>query len=481
MENRIPQAENRDDEEVFSQPKRRKPFEVLRDWVQYKELDEKVDDDKEEDDDETPESAKRGKISRVFRTFFKKNVEKTAVSPVDQHPSIDTAFIGSVVEVTPSFDKIDQSSEQNDDSLPRTESAPDDNVIEQSPNAPEQDDTEEDDVTVITGSKRAAPITPVPPAVQNAGPNQNYNQAVQPPAGNTAANTPPNPGLQGHNTPPVTGTGYNPNQAPQQTFISYERKNGAALAAFIGAEYLSRRRDRKQKERIKDLEKSRKTSERAQKNAAEQIAQMERKMRETSLKQSAPETVVATPRKPEAAPSRVAEQRPIPTERKPERLQQPEKKPETDVSHPQSIKEVLEARQPVQSEKSPEPPSLSFEQSKPVERFDQEDILAAAEKLAERANDGSTHEIFDERRHEIKDDKTSPLAAAGVVSQGVIEPAQQQAFVSPSTHATGSSVSARTQPDTDTDEKSGLLSQRSALWTALVVGVVFAVMLILFR
>ena len=208
---------------------------------------------------------------------------------------------------------------------------------------------------------------------------------------------------------------------------------------------------------------------------------MERKMRETSLKQTTPETIVVPARKPETTPSPSVEQKPVMAERKPERPQAPEKQPEAEVSRPQSIKEVLEARQPAQPEKPPELPRLDFEQPKPVERFDQEDILAAAEKLAERANDGSTHEIFDERRHEIKDDKTSPLAAAGVASQSVIEPAQQQTFVNPGTSVTGSSVGAQTPSNTETDSKAGLVSQRSALWTALVIGVIFAVMLILFR
>ncbi len=477
MENRIPQTENRDDEEVFAQPKRRKPFEVLRDWVQFKELDEHVED--EEEDDDTPEAAKRGKISRVFRTFFKKNVEKTAVSSAEQ-PLMDTSFIGNVVELTPAVDRIEETSEQNNDSLPQVESAPTDEVAEQASNIPEQDEAEEDDVTIIAGTKRAAPMTPMPPTVQNAAPNQNLNQA-QPVAGNTGANTPPNPGVQAHNAAPVAGGGYNPNLAPQQTFISYERKNGAALAAFIGAEYLSRRRDRKQKERIKDLEKSRKTSERTQKKAAEQIAQMERKMRETTLRQPVAEKIVTPPRRPEQSPTPAVERRPVMPTTKPERPQAPEKQPEAEVSRPQSIKEVLEARQPVQPEKAPELPKLDFEQPKPVERFDQEDILAAAEKLAERANDGTTHEIFDERRHEIKDDKTSPLAAAGVASQSVIEPAPQQTFVSPAPPVSGSTDAARTPSVAETDAKAGLLSQRSALWTALVIGVVFAVMLILFR
>ncbi len=480
MENRIPQTENRDDEEVFSQPKRRKPFEVLRDWVQYKELDEHVEDD-EEDDDDTPEAAKRGKISRVFRTFFKKNVEKTAVSPADQQPPIEAGIIGNVVEVTPSFDRIDELSEQESDSLPQIESAPTDEVAEQASNIPEQDETEEDEATVITGSKRAAPVTPVPPNVLNAAPNQNYNQAPQPVTANTVANTPPNPGAEANNTSPVTGVGYSPDQAPQQTFISYERKNGAALAAFIGAEYLSRRRDRKQKERIKDLEKSRKTSERTQKKAAEQIAQMERKMRETALRQPVAERIVTPPRRPEQSSTHTAERRPVMPTTKPERPRAPEKQPEPEVSHPQSIKEVLEARQPVRAERPPEPPKLDFEQPKPVERLDQEDILVAAEKLAERANDGTTHEIFDERRHEIKDDKTSPLAAAGVASQGIIEPPQQQTFVNPTAQAPTRLVNAQGSSDTKPDSKAGLLSQRSALWTALVIGVVFAVMLILFR
>ncbi|MBP7807465.1 hypothetical protein KA047_03140, partial [Candidatus Saccharibacteria bacterium] len=63
----------------------------------------------------------------------------------------------------------------------------------------------------------------------------------------------------------------------------------------------------------------------------------------------------------------------------------------------------------------------------------------------------------------------------------VIEPTRQQTFVSPATPVNTSSVGAQTPSHTDANSKAGLLSQRSALWTALVVGVVFAVMLILFR
>jgi hypothetical protein len=495
MENRFPQVEDSSEPEEQPVEKRRSPFEAFSDWMRYRESEESDDDD-EEEDSTTGEKTKRGKISTAFRNLFKKNVEKTTLegesSEDDRVP--EHGLLRGVVEFETPEETALPPPEANPIVIPESqaEEEPDqDNVVEEStPEVPEEpaevvettvpentvdeEDEPEDDTTIILrGARGAGAAGVVPPTGSPAGPTT---------PGGAGGNVPP---------PPPSGGGHSPNAAPnhppqiihterETTVIERRGSNGAALAAFIGAEYLSRRRDRKQKERLTDLEDNEKKAKKAQETAAEQIARMEQKMRAEQREKR--ENAKYEQRKVAEPVARVERQP------EPQKIERPTPVSEVkrEETRPQSVKEVLEARQKpeIAADKkiTPLQELIQQEESHQDRTYENEDIFKVVEQMAEQTDESIAHEVFDERRHEIKDRDSSADAAALPKGTTIQSHATQDAGIYAQSTALPSQLDQRaptnmapTAPDDDLQP--GTLI---AIWVALVIGIIAAIILIVF-
>lgn len=515
-------SESPDESSESSSSERRSPGKVIVEWLrdraQMIEHEGKDGEDHEsDDDDDSAEKTKTKRIGRTLRGLFRKHVEKTSIEGDNATPAPERTLFGGVVAVDSteqqepaqpvmpeaSAAEIPQPEEEaSQPEMPAVPSANSDEFSkaaeeelappENKDDADEKSDAEDDTVSPAeaaapseeSGTGEAAadttdekdkttPPTPSPAAggAGGSGAGAGGSGSGRPPS----SPVPPSPAF---GSPGVGGAGYNANTAPNPLIIERERvieRRGSNVlpVALVGAEFLARRRqDRKIRERIEEESKQ---AEKLQKAAQERIDRLEREQSQqrSRMAQAAKERTVETPYKQrpvlESAPKK--ESRSAPIERPVE-------------SKPQPIGEILSKSRVEQKEKRAAPSIAELERARqlqPKEEYQNKDILEVAEQLATRANERAiSHETFDERWHEIKDvnDNAQNSVTSDVLFGGVSLPRQEM-------HGQQQSVQQPTSPEfmVDPSQKSSQNDNRrlpvSGLWTALVVGVVVALIVII--
>jgi hypothetical protein len=469
-----------DDDSQESLPvKPRSPLEVMRDWWEDRQrmvAEREHDHEEDEEDDDSPEGRKKRRIGKVLRGFFGSNVEKHEVTH-DSAPAVtpERSFIGAVVEVeeTTSPDiEPDVATEAEPEEVELDDDS-EEELDESEPDAPEatpEDDDEDEDTTVTTRTLYAGATPVIPAAGAGAGGGGVAGGAIptppSPPAGGVVPVPSPPVGGGAPGGPP-TGGG---NVIHTQTIIERQpvieqhdhHHRRAALAALILAERIDHHRNEKRKDQIAKVEKS---QEKVNEQSEVRMSHLEEAARKRKLEEArTPVESTTAVRRPE--------QKPVP------RQETVRPNPEfRTIDRPQSVKEVLETKQ-IQREQMPNLADLQHKPQKAeLSSFESDDIIAAAEKLANQAElKDIAHEVYDERWHEVKDPKAAgtrtnvqrddqlptPMATASVAqSQYSVNGGQQQPR----------QATATTQDDTNRPSLNGL-------WAALIVGVIAGIVLI---
>lgn len=509
--------ESTDDSSESSSSERRSPGKVIVEWLrdraQMIEHEGRDEDDHESDDDDEDDSAEKTKTKRIGRTLrglFRKHVEKTSVEDDSASSLPERTLFGGVVAVdaaeqhepvyTPQPEVGATETPQPEEGVnePSEELV---KAVEEEPILPkskehtdEEPDREED---VVSPDEATAPSNETTAGEATADSSDEKDKATTPVAapltGGGAAGSgsgtsgsgggrppmPPVPPSAALGSPGARGLGYNAGPVPHPLIIERERvveRRGSNVlpVALIGAEFLARRRqDRKIRERIEEESKQ---AEKLQRVAQERIDRLESEQsrQQSQMAQAAKERAVQTPykKRPIAESAPKEESRPAPLER-------------TVESKPQPIGEILsQSRTEQAKEKSPTPSIAELErthQMPPKEQYQNKDILEVAEQLATRANERAiSHETFDERWHEIKDvsDDAQSSGSSDVLLGDTSLPSrgmqsQQQSVTQPI------SPEFMVDPSRKSSQNDNKKIPVSGLWTALVVGVVVALIVII--
>lgn len=493
-----------DDETTPS--KSRNPVEVVRDWwadrqrMVERENEKETDDEEEDDDTElSPSDKKQRRITKVLKGFFGKNVERhpvTAENEAVANPDVvsgrslpglerlvaveDTADSEEAVpveqvnepeETTPA-EVAEVTSEVE---VPSSDEAQDERL---EPLTPEADVSSPDDEdTTVTTRRASAGATPgVPPTTHRVSGGGTGGPGA-PGGGGTGGvggggGTPP----PGAGVPRGPGSGGNfapqPITIDQRTFVEeHHHHRRAALGALIIAERIDNHRNKKRKEQIKQVEKA---NDAYKKQSEQRISQLE----------------AAAQRRKETTPTELPQERPQPVRMErppftplvtalPERETPVNKPPVVEKAPPKAADLEHQPKKETPIDHSPLLSDLEHNRQKDERKklHSQEDIIATAERLAKQAETNETHEIYDERWHEIKDPKTAPQQQASVhetldtspfvpplgATNGVNPSQQRQAGVDP--------LSATTQDDRGKPSLNGL-------WAMLVIGVIVGILLL---
>jgi hypothetical protein len=435
------------------------------------------EDNSEEDEDSDSEAApvgkKRKKAGRSIRRLFKRRRQArqaarqnresaTAQTPAaetpvaaaavaEAAPSPDSATPAEITETTVNLHNSEPASHTERQSTegepePEPEPGPDSqDTVENTPAQAAANTASSPNTAANTASSpntaantaNTAPAAPAGPA----GPPPRPPRPTTPnfgPTGPGGPIIPPNPALYAANAMPNPAAAANLNRAPQTVV---ERRGGAGpLIAFLAANYLSRRRDRKINRRINKTDKQAKAG-REQLSAEHQrisAAETQNRSRDTAQDQrlSTLERTVAIPT------TRV--ETPAPSQERPSIAI-------LHNTHEQTIKSAAETANIAKVPESPvplpafeavpvikkeyrvaEPPSAKNEQSfkhekhiipeapeqlPPVyERQAKETVRntveqAVKEQVHEQIDAMPAREAYFDRRHEVKDDPGSPAAA----------------------------------------------------------------------
>jgi hypothetical protein len=197
----------------------------------------------------------------------------------------------------------------------------------------------------------------------------------------------------------------------------------ATTAVLLGAEFLARRRgDRRLKREVERL--NRKVQKGAE--ASKKLEQIVHEVRTSGIEQKQPRQTLGTPEMRPIASQRTAEVRPEAVVQPPpvESLRQVRTEVERVEKAVQASRERIQP--PVQPEKSK--PEAELRNIEKITEKEELEVPARSEVILEKVVDAAEHNIpierSYERRHEIKDEATSPMGAhsIGSILTGVTSP-----------------------------------------------------------